>query len=166
MTDKERPKSQLAQKVDSARQEMKKKEGEIRKKIFAGQLEALLNRQGGHIDTVIGRRLADPADPRKVLQGKAEGKHGGFKKWEIQKIWAPRVDAEGKPFVPKNVVSPQQIRRQQLKEANKWMNENYPGEDRRTRRKLAKARLKNFRATEKSLNKGLSTSPAPSAAPK
>jgi hypothetical protein len=166
MTDKERPKSQLAQKVDSARQEMKKKEGEIRKKIFAGQLEALLNRQGGHIHTVIGRRLADPGDPRKILQGKAAGKHGGFKKWEIQKIWAPKLDAEGKPFVPKNEVSPQQIRRQQLKEANKWMNENYPGEDRRTRRKLAKARLKNFRATEKSLNKGLSTSPAPSAAPK
>jgi hypothetical protein len=74
-----------------------------------------------------------------------------WKPWELLKIWAPKVDAEGKLFKPENIVSRQQIRRMQLTEAFDWMKKHFPGELRAHRRRLAKARLKNFRKTEKAL---------------
>lgn len=107
-----------------------------------------LARQGGYTQTAAPDKADARAGEKHIRDFNAQknlGKHGGWKLWERNKIWAPRRDKDGNVFVPKTEDSRQQRRRRELLEAYAYMNEHHGPEPRRTRRMLARARLHNFR---------------------
>jgi len=89
--------------------------------------------------------------PSKFFAEKREGKHGGFKDWELNKIWAPSKNKEGGIFVAQSTDSRQQRRAREYAEAYKYMAEHFGGEPRRIRREMARARTRLFRKTEREL---------------
>jgi len=95
--------------------------------------------------------LTPTEHPRKFFDEKRAGKHGGFKDWELNKIWGPSKNKEGGIFVAQSTDSRQQRRARELAEAYKYMAEHYGGEPRRIRREMARARTRLFRKTEREL---------------
>lgn len=120
--------------------------------VFKALIRSLLDRQGGHKTPVISQHPTAPADPRRVFDQKGIGKKGGWRKWELEKIWGPHFDKDGKIFTPQSSDSRQQKRRRELKEAFAYMAEHYGGEPRRIRRSMARDKLKNFRKLEREMS--------------
>ena len=124
--------------------------GKASSSILGRILHSLSMAQGGHISPIF-RKMTRPADPHKLFEQKREGKRGGWKKWELEKVWGPKFTPEGKLFVPDSKDSGQQKRRREEQEAYKYMTEHFGFEPRSIRRAMPRARLKNFRLAEREL---------------
>lgn len=108
--------------------------------------------QAGHLNPVMSRKPREEGtNPRQFFAEKAAGKHGGWKKWEIAKVWAPKFGKDGKPFVPESGDSRQQRRARQRKEAYGWMEEHFGGKPRDVVRAMAREKMRNFVKLEKEL---------------
>lgn len=122
---------------------------------FKSLLRSLTDRQAGHVTPAFSPRLAErstPADPHKLFEQKRENKRGGWKKWELEKVWGPKFTPEGKLFVPESKDSRQQKRHREEQESYKYMTEHFGFEPRSIRRAMARARLKMFRVAEQKLS--------------
>lgn len=87
--------------------------------------------------------------PRDVFDEKNKKKK--WRPWEIAKIWAPSKTTDGKIFAATPSDSRPQRRARIRNEAYAYMKEHFPGEPRKVRRELARARMRNFSRIEKGL---------------
>jgi hypothetical protein len=92
---------------------------------------------------------AAPKHPNDLFAEKRAGKHGGFKDWELNKIWAPKKDKDGGIFLPKSEDSRQQKRARQFAEAYAYMAQHFGGEPRHIRRAMARDKCRIFWKIEK-----------------
>ena len=119
---------------------------------FSALIKGLLKGSGGHSVPAFHHFRASRTIPQHAndfFAEKREGKHGGFKDWELNKIWAPKKDKDGGIFLAKSQDSRQQKRRRQFGEAYAYMAEHFGPEPRAIRRSMARDKTRLFWKVER-----------------